>query len=337
MQIPEGPSSAGFRDSSQNVESLRVAYQHDRESLTQALHNAQACEKAEKLRANKAEELCKLLHQQEVENEARVAAAHEEMRRAQQSETEMIQSIRTMERSNKRLTSHSIGEEQHIQHLENLVEKLQSSLTKAKDDVATAKREARDECIRANKCEEFLQVANNQVQQGKKRILHLERSIETFKKAHVEDQRRAEFAENEYSRLSALLAAKPSGKYPGAGRSRTPSADTSNTHPIVQQLLALCDQTQELREAIDGQTSKLDQLQETGDLGSELKHVRTSADRQNAKLHSVYSWLVEAITDIQAGVQESKVSLSNETKKHHNQTKKRKVAKQNLDRQVYPF
>ena len=316
------------------MQSLLAAYQ---QSHTQALHDAQAREQAETLRADKAEELCKLLLQREEDNEARVAVAHEEMRRAQHSEREKIQSIHTMEKSNKRLTSNSIGEEEHIQQLEQLVVKLESSLTEANDTAATVKREAKAERLRANECERSLQAAEDQYHQDKRKILQLEDKIETVKKTHVEDQRRAELAEKEHGRLSVLLAAKTSGNNTGAGRSQTSPANADHMGQIVEQLLTLSAQTQELRDAMNKQTLKLDQMQENGDRASELKHIWASAERQNAKLHNAYAWLSKAIKNIEARVQEIHTAPLNQTEKHKNQAEKRKLAKQNLDRQVSRF
>ena len=75
-------------------------------------------------------------------------------------------------------------------------------------------------------------------------------------------------------------------------------------------------------------------MQENGDRVAELKYIRASADKQNAKLHNAYAWLSEAITNIEARVQEIHTTLPTQTEKHSNQAEKRKSTKQNLDRQV---
>ena len=177
--------------------------------------------------------------QREEDHEARVAVAHEEMRRAQHSEREKIEYIRTMEKSNKRLTSNSIGEEEHIQYLEQLVMKLEGFLTEANDTATIAKREVKSERLRANECEKSLQAAVDQNHQYEKRILQLEDKIETVEKTRVEAQRRAELAEKEHGRLSVLLVAKTPGKDSGAGRSQPSPANAGHVGQIVQHLLTL--------------------------------------------------------------------------------------------------
>ena len=250
---------------------------------------------------------------------------HEEIRRARQCEEAMQESLRTMEKRYKRLESHSTGEEKYIRYLENFIEQLETSLTQTKDIATTAKRDTNIQRLRADKCEAFLQDANGQVQQDEKKILRLEYTTAIMRENRAKDQRRAEFAEKEYDRLSSYLAAKT----PDTGRSQTSPANADLADVISQLLLLLYGETQELRNTVHEQTLKLGQLEAPTDLVSELRHVRISTERENAKLYDMYSSLSETVSNVQTRVQEP-----DQTKKRHNQAKKRKVAKHSLDRQV---
>ena len=316
--------------SSEEVQSLLAAHQRDRESWIQALHDEQARVHSEHTRADEAEQQCKDLRQREEENEARVAAAYSDMRCAQQSEKETIEKVHIMEKSTKRLASHSIGEEEHIQHLEQLVATLEVSLTKAEDTARTAKYETDIQRQRADKCEASLQYVGNQAQQNEMVILNLERNIKATRESHAKEQRRAELAENEHSQISTLLAARTSDKYSKVDSSQVSSTSAGDTDRIMQALLTLHGETREIRKIVDERTLKLSQLPETGDLVAELKYIRKCTERQNTKLHSAYAWLSEAIINIQNPARGIDTSL-------RTQTEKRKLAKQNLDRQVCSF
>lgn len=251
---------AHFENSSKEalpLQSQLSACQRDCKSQTQALHDALARECAERQRADTAEALCKVLRQRKDDKKARVARAHDAMQRAQKKEKETSQAVLAMEKAVTRQAAFLIGEEKHINYFEGIITNLDASLIKANDATEFAKLETALQRLRVDTGEDLLQKASDQIQESEKQIQHLKYTVDRLSEKRVKEQRRAELAKKEHGRLSTLLAAKTRDCDPNARQSWVQSVDAGHPDPVMQTLLALYEETQELRSISYKHTLKL--------------------------------------------------------------------------------